>query len=254
MIAFGVAIGSEDKFRRYARKGIRLAAEPGAEVLTVRGERSIFSAYNKLLDAAAGIGRLEALAIVHDDVEIHNPHFCTVLRRALQDPDVAIVGAAGTRGVRGMDWWQADEALGAVVWDVVDTDLAFGAEVDRVAPVGPGGTGEVDSVDGLILCFSRRAVRELRFDEARLGPGFHGYDSDICLQARERGMKVVVAGLGVTHYNAFPFNAEYHGRWLEAHVRFHRKWEGRLGVERAADRQTMRRLAELSDRGGSSER
>ena len=49
---------------------------------------------------------------------------------------------------------------------------------------GSGSSGEVDMVDGYLLILSRWAINELRFDERDVGPGFHGYDADICFQAR----------------------------------------------------------------------
>src|SRR4051794_39091012 len=50
-------------------------------------------------------------------------------------------------------------------------------------------TGEVDTVDGILLVLSPWAVRHVRFDES-LGL-VQGYVLDVCLQVREAGRKVV---------------------------------------------------------------
>ncbi len=46
-------------------------------------------------------------------------------------------------------------------------------------------TGEVDTVDGLIMVLSPWTVRNVRFDES-LGSQLHGYDFDLCLQVQRR--------------------------------------------------------------------
>jgi hypothetical protein len=76
------------------------------------------------------------------------------------------------------------------------------------------------------------AVRELRFDEG-LGQ-FHGYDLDICLQAREAGKKVITEDLKVIHHHSLDLIGDLNG-WIEAHIKVAEKWNGRMdGVGDAA--------------------
>ena len=117
------------------------------------------------------------------------------MRRALGDPEVAIVGCAGSIGVQSIAWWQ-----GAVTWAGLTHRYAeygggeFPAISWRPETIPPyAQTGEVDSIDGFVMVLSPWAVRELRFDES-LGK-LHGYDFDICMQARAAGKKVVTADL-----------------------------------------------------------
>ena len=63
-------------------------------------------------------------------------------------------------------------------------------EVPSFAQLG----GEVESLDGFVMAFTPWAMRNLRFDES-LGK-LHGYDLDICLQAREAGKKVAAETCG----------------------------------------------------------
>lgn len=49
----------------------------------------------------------------------------------------------------------------------------------------------MEMVDGCILVLSPWAVANLRFDEERYS-GFHGYDADICFEARSQGKRVVL--------------------------------------------------------------
>ncbi len=61
---------------------------------------SVFRNYNMLLDKAAAHEDLEALVLLHQDVELVDSDFAATVREALSDPEVAIVGCVGAVGVR----------------------------------------------------------------------------------------------------------------------------------------------------------
>src|SRR5918995_2365529 len=111
VIVFGTAVTDSKTYDRCAVPGIQRAAEPDSIVLTHMRATSLFRNYNVLLDKAAEHEDLEALALVHQDVEIADPGFAPKVREALGGPEVAIVGCVGAVGVRSMAWWQ-----GAVTW------------------------------------------------------------------------------------------------------------------------------------------
>jgi hypothetical protein len=184
MIAFAACVGSEEKFRRCCLPGLRLAAEPDSPIIEATSERSIFEAYNEVLAALAAREDLEALVLLHEDTEIVDVEACTKLRRRFADPEVAIVGVAGARGVRSLRWWEG-ERFGRVL------------ETRGLLDFG-GGVHDVDAVDGLFMALSPWAVRALRFDERY--DGFHGYDADICFEARAAGRRVVVDEISVIHH------------------------------------------------------
>ncbi|GAC1529960.1 MAG: hypothetical protein NVS2B6_18050 [Thermoleophilaceae bacterium] len=185
MIAFAACVGSPEKFRRHCLPGLRLAAESDSIVAEATTSSSIFKAYNEVLDAVAERGDLEALVLLHEDAEIVDSEFCAKIRSRLSAPDVAIIGAIGARGVRSLAWWEG-QGFGRVV------------ETRGIVDYG-GGCHDVDSVDGLLLVLSPWAVGNLRFDSERFS-GFHGYDADICFEARARGRRVVVDDLAVVHH------------------------------------------------------
>jgi hypothetical protein len=213
LLAFGSLVSSEDVYRRYARPGIERAAEPDSRIVERRGG-DIFSAYNAVLDEVRDADDLEAVVLLHEDTEIQDPAFAAKLRARLRDPSVAVVGAIGTRGVRSIAWWEGPKAFGWL--------LAPNLEPGGVIMDHGGGAHEVDAVDGLILVLSPWAARNLRFDE-RTAPGFHGYDVDICLQARIRGRKVFVEELRVAHQTRGGLGDRE--AWMRAHAAFRRKWD-----------------------------
>ena len=249
MIAFGCAITDTEIYRRCAEPGFELAAEPNSEVIpiasaglnnpdgTFRDHKltgSIFRNYNLIIDRVSGRDDLEALVLLHQDSEIIDPDFCSRLRESLTDPDVAIVGCAGAIGVRSIAWWE-----GAVTWASFEHRYRehgggniAGPTWDRNEIPPYGQTGEVDTIDGFVIAMSPWAVRELRFDET-LGQ-LHGYDFDLCLQARAAGRKIVTEDLKVIHHHSLDLIGDL-GGWIEAHMKVAEKWDGRVaGVGEAA--------------------
>ncbi len=227
MIAFGCPITKGRLYERYAGPGIALVAEPDSQVFAHQSGGSIFRAYNTLMELAAAHDDLEALVLLHQDSEIVDPEFCAKIRRALSDPEVAIVGCAGARGVRNISWWE-----GMVTWasfahryeEMGGGDIpGLSWQADRVPSYST--TGEVDAIDGFVIVMSPWAVRELRFDES-LGL-LHGYDLDICLQARAAGKKVVTTDFRAIHHHPLDLIGDQEA-WVSAHMQIAEKWEERL--------------------------
>jgi hypothetical protein len=185
MIAFAACVGSEEKFRRFAQPGLLRACEPDSPLAEATTGSSIFTAYNEVLDAFAGHDDLEALVLLHEDLEIVDTDFCDKVRRRFADPAIAVMGVIGAVGVPGLAWWKG-QGRGRCL------------ETRALVDFG-GGLHDVDSVDGLLLALSPWAVRTLRFDASRFS-GFHGYDADICFQARAAGKRVVVDDIAVVHH------------------------------------------------------
>jgi len=231
VIVYACVVHDADKYERCAEPGLLRVtdSDPDAELLAQVSAGSIFHNYNLILDRVGGDDRLEALVIVHQDAEIVDPEFSRKVREQLADPEVAIVGCAGAVGVRSIAWWE-----GAVTWGSFTHryEEMGGGEVPAVAWAANRSyarTGEVDSVDGFVLGLSPWAIRNLRFDES-LGRQ-HGYDFDLCLQARSAGKKVVTADLRVIHHHSLTLLDDVDG-WIDSHMRAADKWEGQLpGVE-----------------------
>ncbi len=227
MIAFGSAITKPDVYGRCAEPGIRRAAEAGAEVYELPATGSIFQSYNALLDLAAARDDLEALVLVHQDAEIVDEDFCAKVRGTLADPAVGVMGCVGAIGVRSIAWWEGSVTLASFIHRYEEHgggDLAAFSWAWSDAPPYAR-LGEVDTLDGFLLVLSPWAARNLRFDES-LGT-LHGYDLDICLQARAAGRKVITADFRAIHHHSLqPFSDPE--EWIEAHMRIAEKWDGRV--------------------------
>lgn len=250
MIALGSAVTRDEVYEECARAGFELIREEDTELLVFAAAGSIFRSYNLILDRASKIEGLEALVLVHQDAEIIDPEFLTKVRTAMEDPDVAIVGCAGAFGVRSIAWWE-----GLVTWAAYTHKYPEwgGGEIPGLTWIPertPSYTtpGEADSVDGFVMAFSPWAIQNLRFDES-VGSSLHGYDFDICMQAREAGKKIVVEDMRVIHHHNLELISEGEA-WVEVHMKLARKWAHLIPDEKAFsgdwEERARRAEAELS--------
>jgi Glycosyltransferase like family len=214
MIAFGVPVTDVSAYERFALPAIRRVAEADSLILTRSGV-SIQQAYNEMLDEAAASAELEAVVLLHQDIVIDQPDFNARLRSVLAEDEVGLVGVVGARGVSRIGWFEGTEPIGRIGALVFDDLLRLGWR----EPFEPY---DVDAIDGSLIAFSPWAVRNLRFD-MRFAESFFGYDSDISLQARACGKRVVVADLWLVH-DSIGKIAERRGSWVRAAIEFDRKW------------------------------
>lgn len=210
MIAYVVAVADEDRFESIAAPALERVREPDSPVVAVRPGGPPQAALNAALDELADAPDLEGVVIVHEDVRLLHANTGAIVRAAFRDPDVAVAGVVGASGVRGLAWWEG---------------TAVGQAFTRHHPAGEvagiARSGEVDAVDGMVLCLSPWAVRTLRFDTA-LAADFHGYDVDICFQARYHGRRVVVIDLPAEHVHRSLFDDS--DAWTRNDLRFKLRW------------------------------
>jgi hypothetical protein len=229
MIAFASSITKPEVYRRCAEPGIRRAAESDSEIHELASIGSIFRSYNALLDQFTRRQDLEALVLVHQDAEIIEPDFCSIVRGALSDPQVGLVGCVGAVGVRSIAWWEASVTCASFInryeehggGDLPSFSWAW-SDAPAYARIG-----EVETLDGFVLVIAPWVVDNIRFDES-LGQ-FHGYDLDLCLQVRAAGRKVVTADFRAIHHRALEMVPDPE-QWADAHVRVADKWDGRMGI------------------------
>ena len=217
MIAFGCSIIIPSVYAERAKPGLELAAEPDSTIIAL-ASGSIARSYNLMFDRAASLDGLEALVLVHEDVEVIDPDCCAKLRQAFADQDVAVVGCLGASGVRDIAWWD-----GEITWNSAPYDygeLGGGRLLLRPTATHPA-PGEVDTLYGVMLAFSPWAVRNLRFEES-VGL-LHGYDFDICRKARLAGRKVFAADIAVAHHHSLDLVTQIE-IWVSAHMRAAELW------------------------------
>lgn len=176
-------------------------------LMALSGQTSICAAYNSILNACDGRA-LDALILLHDDLEITDPQAEAKFLEAATGDDVAMVGVCGGKGDRTLAWWTS-ETVGHQMTD--SGMLDFGTR-----------TGDVAFIEGSVMVFSPWAIQHLRFDETY--PGFLGYD-DVCLTARAAGKRVVVADVDTHHHSTVGFKSPaIAAAWDVAEAIFQQKW------------------------------
>ena len=218
MIVFGVCAGGGNRFDSIAGPALSKHA-PDVQVIVLRDQLSISSAYNKIIDTAIRLADLEAVVLLHDDVEIVDPEWRSKLLGAFANEGTAVVGVIGASGKGGMAWFTRAQKRGAVREPGRDYDYG-----DRSATV--------DVIDGLFIALSPNAARTLRFDE-RSYPPFHGYDADICSQALASGQVVALAPIDLVHHTRGAFGTtRSYADWIRASLAWRIAWEPSSSAKR----------------------
>jgi hypothetical protein len=203
-VGYGVCVGSWEKLY------LNVAPRVRGPLFALSGQTQLTVAYNTILDAYRGRD-LEAVVLLHDDLEITDPHAEPKFLDALTDPDVALVGVCGGKGDKTLAWWTS-ETVGHQMTD--SGMLDFGER-----------TGDVAFIEGSIMVFSPWAIENLRFDERY--PGFLGYD-DVCLTARAAGKRVTVVDVDTHHHSTVGFKSPaIAAAWDVAEEIFQEKWWSR---------------------------
>lgn len=239
MLVFGICAGPSDKAERLTIPSIE-RTHPDAEVIIVRGYDSIFVAYNEIMRQARESDGVSGLVLMHDDTELLDA-LSPEVNALLEDESTGIIGAIGGKAHPRMFWW-GGEKYGHVK-DNQHGSLHYSE-----------GVAEVDTVDGLILILGRSALAELSFDSATYGRAFHGYDADLCAQARDRGLRVLVADIDMMHHNnverplgdvdmLYICDAKYRLKWRRLPLAARMRLRGRI-----LRRQTRRSLPEWMKR------
>jgi glycosyltransferase involved in cell wall biosynthesis len=177
-----------------------------SEVILQRGYTSAAAAYNNAIDKA----RSDLLVFVHQDVYLPQGWLASLWRSLdlLSNVDPSW-GVAGVYGVN-------ESCDGG-------TGFLYCAETGRIGKFFKG-VREVKSLDEVLLIM--RKSSNLRFDEQL--PGFHMYGTDICLQARRRGMKSYVIPAFCIHntggYRMLPL------QFWRCYLFMRKKWRSELPV------------------------
>ena len=99
MILYGCAVTDDEIFAHQAEAGVAPGhlRRPRSELIAQPSTGSIARNYNLLRERVADRDELEALVLIHQDVEIVDPGFSSEVREALADPEVAVVGCRRRR-------------------------------------------------------------------------------------------------------------------------------------------------------------
>jgi hypothetical protein len=150
--------------------------------------------YNEFLDLAIR-EKFEYVMFIHDDVHLeHDPR--PKLEKLFQEYDIVGVAGCSKAEIESPALWHimgggfgGGFLHGAVAHGNADRKhmTSFGVYPHRVV-----------MIDGVFMAFNRKAIETVRFDEA-CPSSFHFYDLCMCASALERGLKIGVGDVMITH-------------------------------------------------------
>lgn len=186
MIVFGSGVSDRQVYERIALPSVRRVAEPDSRILVREGRDSIQAPYNEMMDEAAALADLEALVLIHQDLELTDDSLLERVRSLLRDSRTGLIGALGACDVAPHRWLEPGALYGTSMAPGIATRHSVGAH-------------EVVGVDGSLLVVAPWAVRTLRFSE-RLAESFHGYDADFSFRVRASGGRVMCDDIPYFHH------------------------------------------------------
>jgi GT2 family glycosyltransferase len=125
----------------------------------------------------------DVVCFLHNDTELLDPAWLTKLLAALDDPTVGMAGLFGAKRMR-----RGGRFVGRTI-------------VHSLVPhptVHPAGE-DVAVVDAVCLCLSRRLLEAIGGLDERYG-FYHGYDKDLSLAVRERGLRCRIVHAPFHHH------------------------------------------------------
>lgn len=194
-------------------------------IVVCANQSGLPSVYNKAI-AQDNAGTI--LLFVHDDVWINDLWLAQRLHEGLMRYDV--LGVAGSRQrVPNQPGWPFPLRSGN--WDIPDNLIGQvahcgdGNHIDhtnaKVSRYGNSRRGPARLMDGVLLAARCDVLLKagLRFDERFQ---FHFYDMDFCRTAEQRGLRMGVWPIAVTHGSAGHFGGQ---EWLASYGTYIGKWQ-----------------------------
>lgn len=172
----------------------------------LNNKKGLAEVYNNCLDLAIQ-EKFDYIMFIHDDVHLeHDPRL--KLEKLFQEFDIVGVAGCSKAEMKSPALWHlmgggfgGGNLHGAVAHGNADRKhmTSFGAYPQRVV-----------MIDGVFMAFNRKAIETVRFDED-CPSGFHFYDLNLCARALEKGLKIGVGDVMITHES--PGLREFSENW-----------------------------------------
>ncbi len=115
-LAFGCAITNVDVYRLAAERGIAHYRQQGHYVFAMQASGTVARTYNTILREARRVRDVDALVLVHQDLELLEFPLIDLVGEVFADPGVAVVGGVGTSNDETVAWWEGDLIVSAEGW------------------------------------------------------------------------------------------------------------------------------------------
>jgi hypothetical protein len=211
MISVIVCSRDDAKFAAVSAEYDRVLSRSTHEIVRIGDARSMCEGYNRGISLSRG----ETLIFSHDDIRILCEDLAAVIEPRLKEYDV--LGVAGTSRLTSARWLDAGPPH---LFGQIAQRRPEGQYIVVIWGAPTRCVGNIQAVDGVFMCASRRVAEALRFDEATFR-GFHLYDLDFSYRAFLGGFRVAVcADIHLIHHSSGAFGADWEAdarRFLEKH-------------------------------------
>lgn len=159
-------------------------------IAKLKNNKGLAQLYNTFLDHAIK-EKFEYVMLIHDDVHLeHDPR--PKLEKLFQEFDIVGVAGCSKAEIKSPALWHLmgqGHLHGAVAHGNANRKhmTSFGSYPQRVV-----------MIDGVFMALNRKAIETVRFDED-CPSGFHFYDLCMCASALEKGLKIGVGDVMITH-------------------------------------------------------
>lgn len=208
MISLIVCSINESEFNRFSNS---VSDTIGVQYEIIRFENSIeklsiAKSYNK----ASLEAKFEILVFVHEDVVFHTIQWGEIVAnyfKTLENPGVLGVAGSSYVPITPSDWWIPDPSKRYI--HLFDNHKKGIVGKGKVKNHQSESIKKVFALDGLFLAIKKEVFIQYKFDESL--PGFHGYDTSICLRISKKYNNYFIPGISIEHFSPGSPNS----LWLE---------------------------------------
>jgi hypothetical protein len=167
----------------------------------LNNKKGLAEVYNNCLDLAIQ-EKFDYIMFIHDDVHLeHDPR--PNLERAFKDFDIVGVAGCSRAEIKSPALWHlmgggfGGGNLHGAVGHYTYSRAGACHPIKHISNFGVY-PHRVVMIDGVFMAFNRKAIETVRFDED-CPSGFHFYDLNLCARALEKGLKIGVGDVMITH-------------------------------------------------------
>jgi len=193
-----------------------------------KGEFGICEIYNRGIAEA----KFDILCFMHEDIIIHTHNWGEVLKEIFKDPEVGLVGLAGStyKSLAPTGYYFTGNDQLELNYCNVKQRYKYDDKQEGHDYFNPTNDKEVQvtCIDGVWLSASKAALTLYKFDDELL-KGFHGYDLDLSFGIIQNLKVLVTFRILITHFSEGNFDK----KWLREILKVHRKWSSILPLNLA---------------------
>ncbi|UMQ40264.1 glycosyltransferase family protein [Chryseobacterium sp. Y16C] len=217
MISIIVSSYQENDFSRFSKSVHETIGIEDFEIIRIWNPNlmSITEAYN----SGAEKSKYEILLFIHEDIIFHTENWGEKLIHHLNNPEVGIIGVAGSSYVPvAPSSWTVSKEYNAV--NILQSDKEK-TIIEHLQSVHQQKT-KVYAIDGVFMAITKKNFNTIKFNENI--KGFHGYDLDFSLRAAKKFQNYVVNDILVQHFS----KGNRDKKWLDANIKIKEKIESKF--------------------------